>query len=1831
MKRRLWKKAAVLVLAACMSLTAMPTFAVEDELVGIDVGDEALTENSETFFEEDTVVPEDTQDEDSSDASLEDHDADDDFDVEDLFEKESEAATEGELPDGMEAVTESEQLDDMEAVTESEQLSDKETVTESEQLDDIETVTESELKDDSEFEEDSVDDLADEAEMVLRAQGDTVMSGTCGENVTWTLDSEGTLIISGTGPMEGYMESTRSPFYNRQDIKTVIIASGVTNIGSGIFLDCKSMTNIVIQDGVRWIEYKAFKGCSSLTNITIPDSVTDISNEVFSECSSLTSITIPDSVTSIGEDAFYNCSSLTSITIPDSVTSIGRSAFFRCSSLTSITIPDSVTSIAGNTFNGCSSLTSITIPDSVTSIDAYAFKGCSKLTSITIPYGQTEIGMGTFDGCSSLTSITIPDSVTSIGYHAFFNCSSMTSITIPDSVTSIGGDSVTGGYAFSNCSSMTSITIPDSVSFIAKGTFKGCSSLTNITIPDSVTSIWNSTFEGCSNLTNITIPDSVTSIDSFAFKGCSSLTNITIPDSVTSIGVSAFESCSSLRSITIPDSVTSIGNGISWPCTFKNCSSLTSIIIPDSVTSIGGYTFYGCSNLKNITIPDSVTSIGECAFYNCSSLTSIAIPDSVTSIAYYAFFNCSSLTSIAISDSVTSIWISTFEGCSSLTSITIPDSVTSIDQKAFYNCSSLTSITIPDSVTSIGSSAFSGCSKIEDVFYTGSKEDWGKISIESCNSYLTSATIYYNYVDYEGAINSGEGRLFAGKITEVTADSTLTVPWYCLANGRQFQFSKEEYVTTAQTCLANDSYFISTIVDNVICEISEVPKAKFDLFGYCEENGDTSVTIDGTQYELCPMILHNRDVVQTALYKDQFVWFSLTADNKIAEIGITNSFEGELSNYNASAGTVKIKNSGGNGTYIINYAYMPEEALTFMSTMAEGSKANVVTCQRTNWASNDFDPEHEGAPADYYLDPEVYLILTDGVNVRNADFEFTFYQGTLELVKYLGNSSEVIIQEKQRLSNIPGKYTIVKILDEAFKGCESVTKIVIPDSVESVADYAFENCINLRELQLGTGMWSFSPASCAGCNSLTRITIPYSVTSFETDTFPNADQITICGEEGSEAYVYAKEHHIKFEAIQGRYYSQAYKPSRDAFKFKNVKIPEIPYTIWTKVFSDNLKNLILYNQHKKASSAGICYGMASVSGLLFNNRDFIRQWGNYSYIREIPPNASAGGTSLEDFLLQNNILQWTPAAQEEWHRNYDNYEGLIRAVTNFERNQTDPVVISIWNNEMNKQHTVFPYSVETIGDAIRIYVYNPNLPFKPGSRDAVNNMDHGEEYIAIEKEGNDYRYRYEGGTTTVYDKHFTFEHCFQEGTSDSIYSLLMAGADDALFVRLNGNNVNVLAEGNQFDENGNVIALPITGESGESGEPGGTDNAEHLLAYLNPDRSFRLQKNADPDEMTETTYVFDDKELDIMADGKAVIDLSGANGLFSAGVTPGSSDKNVAFTFDNEGDVLQVSGSTDSAGRIQEQSNGDVVLSGFHEAAISFTEETDSGTVTEKLNLTEELNGNAVLIDKRENGDIALKEDPDGDGIFNKNLTYIAVTGVSISSNTLSMEEKTKHTLSAVTVPEDASEPGINWSSSNPDVANVDKNGTVTAVAPGKAVITATTVEGGFTASCTVTVTASKTDPTIDHAPGSAAVTVTASKTDPTIDHAPGSAAVTVTASKTDPTIDHAPGSAEKITIFKKPTIQKPAQAKGKITVKWKHFKQTKKTKSIWKKIKNVQVQCATDKSFKNIVKTTLVGKKKTKATIKRLAKKTTYYVRVRYYDGTGYSAWSKVKKVKTK
>lgn len=416
--------------------------------------------------------------------------------------------------------------------------------------------------------------------VVLLAVGvsaaEIVDSGNCGDNLTWTLDSEGTLTISGTGTIDDAPWKSVS-----DDVKQVVIENGVSGIGESAFSNCENLTGIDIPASVTSIGDYAFYCCTSLTNITLPEGVTHIGESAFDYCISLTDITLPESLISIGDFAFNVCSSLTSITLPESLIRIGDYAFTECESLTEITIPKGVTNIGINTFSDCSSLKSITIPEGVTRVSRKAFFRCISLTDITLPNTITEMGESVFYGCSSLTSISIPERVTFVNGSMFDWCSSLIDVKIPEGVTGIGA------YAFRGCSSMTSITLPASVTQIDGSAFSGCRSLRSIVIPEGVPYIRQDVFNDCSSLTNITLPKSVTMIGNAAFYGCSSLEHIDLPDGLTVIEPLAFYGCSSLKSITLPAAVNELCNEV-----FGECRNLQAITFDGNAPTIGENAFY---------------------------------------------------------------------------------------------------------------------------------------------------------------------------------------------------------------------------------------------------------------------------------------------------------------------------------------------------------------------------------------------------------------------------------------------------------------------------------------------------------------------------------------------------------------------------------------------------------------------------------------------------------------------------------------------------------------------------------------------------------------------------------------------------------------------------------------------------------------------------------------------------------------------------------------------------------------------------------------------------------------------------------------------------------------------------------------------------------------------------------------------------------------------------------------------------------------------------------------------------------------------------------------
>ncbi len=238
-------------------------------------------------------------------------------------------------------------------------------------------------------------------------------SGTCGENVTWTLSNDGILTISGTGEMndwldgEGYDDETRkqicSPFWASEAIKKIIIEDGVEKIGDFAFIGCSNVIDVELPDTLKSIGVGSFGFCSSMSSISIPDSVSEIQTAAFSCCralenvklssslseisenlfeySGLKTIDIPSNIIKLGEGCFRE-TKIENIVIPSTVTSIGNNIFFMCKNLKSVKISESTASIGDSFFCGCTLLTSVTLPNTITMIDEYSFAGCENLKDI---------------------------------------------------------------------------------------------------------------------------------------------------------------------------------------------------------------------------------------------------------------------------------------------------------------------------------------------------------------------------------------------------------------------------------------------------------------------------------------------------------------------------------------------------------------------------------------------------------------------------------------------------------------------------------------------------------------------------------------------------------------------------------------------------------------------------------------------------------------------------------------------------------------------------------------------------------------------------------------------------------------------------------------------------------------------------------------------------------------------------------------------------------------------------------------------------------------------------------------------------------------------------------------------------------------------------------------------------------------------------------------------------------------------------------------------------------------------------------------------------------
>lgn len=284
------------------------------------------------------------------------------------------------------------------------------------------------------------------------ADGTVLPRGICGADLTWKMNNNGTLTISGTGAMFDYgFHEYRAQWSRHVDsIKNVVIEAGVTSIGKDAFVYCDNITSVTIPASVTSIGEGAFRLCNKLSTVNYGGtankwnaiSIGDDNDNLTGANINYAGITWTYNngtltISGTGDVDDYNNSSApwydhrydtTKIVVSNGVTGIGEGAFRYFTELTSVSLPGSLKSIGAYAFRGCSSLKSVVIPDSVTSIGEGAFYRCTALTTATVSNSVSRISYGTFMSCENLISVTIPNSVKSIGEKAFYNCGSLTDV-----------------------------------------------------------------------------------------------------------------------------------------------------------------------------------------------------------------------------------------------------------------------------------------------------------------------------------------------------------------------------------------------------------------------------------------------------------------------------------------------------------------------------------------------------------------------------------------------------------------------------------------------------------------------------------------------------------------------------------------------------------------------------------------------------------------------------------------------------------------------------------------------------------------------------------------------------------------------------------------------------------------------------------------------------------------------------------------------------------------------------------------------------------------------------------------------------------------------------------------------------------------------------------------------------------------------------------------------------------------------------------------------------------------------------------------------------------
>ena len=747
------------------------------------------------------------------------------------------------------------------------------------------------------------------------------------------------------------------------------------------------------------------------------------------------------------------------ITIPEKiedrvVSSIGDFAFAGETNLREVGLPSGLRHIGMYAFAGCSNLVSMYIPENVTEIESRAFAECVRLSTIAFT-GQSKlltIGKEAFFACGKLRTLELPMSLQSVNGAAFVGTSALTTIRVQSGnqyfksedgvLFDVSGETLVAYPAAHG----TSYEIPASVKTVGHYAFYGA----KVIFLDlgQIQTIGVSAFARTSVLT-VNIPDTVTVMEMAAFRQ-SAVREVTIGTGLTEISVEAFEKCVSLSVVHISDGIEIIGDRA-----FSTCPSLSSVYIPSGVSEIRSEAFFE-SGLVNVTFDEygCLQSIGNAAFARCP-LSEVHIPASVIELG-------SATAKIEDTKQCTDVIMGVFER-TPLTKITFAENsqLQMIGNKAFAY-SSITSIDLPQGLEYLGMCTF-WYTPLEAITLPASLKMLG----EGAFGYTTSLSAIKvadgnaTYHDVDGVVYNCDNTAIYAYPADRSGDYEI-LDTVCKIVPYSFAGTQFLYTLTIPEKITEIEEYTFSYSGAHAYELPATLRSIQD-YGFYSNDSLYSIILPESLQQIGAYAFYNCRLLTTIHIPDNVLQIGRYAFYKCWNLSSIT--------FNETAKLPRISYG--------SFAYCGLQSFRVpanVSTMAQGAFMGCSNLTSVTFAENS---KLESISA----------YMFDGCSNLQT---ITFEQGSaLTSVQAHG------LEGMDKLTQINwGDAKVVNIDNFAFRFCDSLAELTLPDTVTNVGRYAFYGCTLLSELTLPASMEHVGSFAFLGTNDLNLYLIADTVPAY---------------------------------------------------------------------------------------------------------------------------------------------------------------------------------------------------------------------------------------------------------------------------------------------------------------------------------------------------------------------------------------------------------------------------------------------------------------------------------------------------------------------------------------------------------------------------------------------------------------------------------------------------------------------------------------------------------------------------------------------------------------